>query len=162
MAKITASILSPLECEQQSQGTDSFTAGWWFHGTTYKTAKAILSGQKKIHSPFWLTRNPSGASQHHGCTVLPCTVNLHKSQPPKTTDDKYNRKDGDEGLDQPYEWLGVVEGRVFIANDSIRESIADHSGSANVPTVGEELEKIIGKANKAPEGTARKLAAPQR
>lgn len=161
MPKIVTEFLTPQESEARSQGTDAFTAGWWYHGTTYRTAQAILNGQKEVHSIFWLTRNPSGASQHHGTTVLRCTVNLRKSQPPQPTDDKYNRKSGNEGLDQPYEWLGVIEGRVFISSESLQQSVSDQIHSAEMPSVWSELERIVGNANQAVVGSSLR-AAPHR
>ena len=148
MAKIKVEILPAHECLQRSRGTDKGTAGWWIHGTTEPTARAILNGKKKVHSPFWLTRNPDGASQHHGKTILWCTVKLCTTQPPKPSDDKYKRKGKNEGLDQPYEWIGVVEGKVFIASsppDS--EKTFQPKDEKKIPTVVEELQKIIGKSS---------------
>ena len=145
MSRIRAEVLSAEECLARSTGTQAGTEGWWFHGTTARTAVAILSGQRKLHSPFWLTRNPAGASQHHGHIVLWCTVNLRRSLPAKATDDKYHRKGGDEGLDQPYPWIGIVEGRVFIASAPPEDASTPESCTQpGIPTVGEEFEKITG------------------
>ena len=154
MARIAVEILPPDQCEQRSLGTDPFAAGWWYHGTTYRTAKAILCGKEKIRSPFWLTRNPAGASQHHGTTVIRCTTNLHSSRPPQPRDDRYYRKGGNEGLDQPYEWIGVFEGRVYIANNSLGcQSSPETEESKRPPTVGEELKRITRSANNRVQAT---------
>jgi hypothetical protein len=142
MPKIQVEILTAAECESRSSGTDAFTEGWWYHGTTYNTAKAILSQKKQIRGEFWLTKNPEGASQCNGKTALRCTVYLHKSHPPKPTDDKYNRKDADEGLDQPHKWIGIIEGKVFIDKDSVGAG-SPSSVSADIPTVGEELARLM-------------------
>lgn len=108
MAKIKAERLSATDCEAPSEGTDQFTEGWWFRGTDEKTAKAFLAG-RKIESPFWLTKNPNGASQRHGACAIRCTVLLNQEK-----HDRYRTKGADEGLDRGFAWLGLEEGRIFI------------------------------------------------
>lgn len=141
MARINAEILSALECLERSSGTDPFTEGWWYHGTTYRAAQAILGGKKRIVGEFWLTKNPQGASQCSGKTVLRCTVHLSKSDPPRAGEDRYNRKDGDEGLDKPYRWIGVIEGRVFIDRDSLSHCATTHA-EVQIPTVADGLARL--------------------
>ena len=152
MAKIKVGILSAAECERRSVGTDPFTEGWWYHGTSYGTAKAILDRKQNLDRQFWLTKNPQGASQCKGTTVLRCRVQLRKSKPPKPGDDRYNTKDGDEGLDLGYKWIGVIEGHVFIDRDCL-SGAEDGSQTDTIPTVGEELERIMDNADNGSDRT---------
>ena len=146
MAKIKIEVASACDCLERSRGTDPFTEGWWYHGTTYRTAQAMLNGRKRITGEFWLTKNPQGASQCNGTKVLRCTVHLNKSDPPRAGDDRYNRKDEDEGLDQPYKWIGVIEGCVFLDKDCIQDDIAGDPQEA-VPSAADELARLTRNAN---------------
>jgi hypothetical protein len=142
MPKIRVTLTTAEECETASLGTDEFTKGWWYHGTGTGTARAILDGRKAVYSPLWLTKNPDGASQRHGQTVIRCTVLLQTSQPPGPTDDRYVRKEANEGLDQPFCWIGVYEGSVFFDRDFMDIRNDAGAGEMAVPTVGEELQRI--------------------
>jgi hypothetical protein len=117
MPKIITQLLNSEECLRRSVGTDPFTKGWWYHGTNEKTAKGMQTGSVKITDGFWLTKNPAGASQCNGEWIVRCTVRLNRRPESPNGLDRYMTKAGNQELDQPYKWIEVLEGTIFIDKD---------------------------------------------
>jgi hypothetical protein len=124
--------------------TDPGTEGWWYHGTDERTGNALRACKKAVKSPFYLSKNPRGASQRHGKCAVRCTVLLNKAQ-----QDKYFMKGEGEGLDRGYAWLEVIEGTIFIDRDYID---CQHAGPAAT-----DKQSDAGQSDAAPPIEAKKF-----
>jgi hypothetical protein len=96
-------IGTPEQCEAFSDGTDSGTEGWWFHGCSMHDAEQITGGEQVWRGAreFCFTRDPRGADQDHGGAVVRSM--LHIQKPP----DRYYFEDCE--ITAGYRWIKLYD-----------------------------------------------------
>jgi hypothetical protein len=114
------------ECAQFSRGTDPGTKGWWYHGTREREARSLTDGTKRFEGigEVCFTRNPQGASQHHGKFVIRAMLHVDRN-----SGDHYYEQDASVGITGGFDEIKVYGASCIMVE---RCYLGDHTGIGGV------------------------------